>query len=83
MSTIVLIVEFCKKEWLKIKQEKVGCNFSKLRLDSHNVEGAMDDPETHVIRLWEQDVGFSIRAMESRQLCSYTRMQAVRVRVVH
>ena len=43
----------------------VGSYPSKLRPGSHNVEDTMDDPETHVIRLWEQDVGSFVRAMGS------------------
>ena len=61
----------------------VGSYPSKLRSGPHNVEGTMDDSETHAIRLWEQDVGSSVKAMGSCQLCSYTRVQAVRIREVH
>ena len=53
----------------------VGGYSSKLRSGPHNVEGIMDDSETHVIRLREQDVGSFARAIGSPQLCFYTRMQ--------
>ena len=60
----------------------MGSYSSKLGPGSYSVEGTMDDSKTHAIRLWEQDVGSFARAMGS-QLCSYTCVQAIRIRAVH